>query len=119
VQPVAAVVAAASVTVALTTKASSRHQAFEVPAFSMGQSSLAGKSSSEKQIPGHGVEEASSERRRSVFRSCDSICQNGGLAVLVALFLLGAKWTIDVVGEWPPKKSVSNHFTEQHSPIHR
>jgi hypothetical protein len=41
------------------------------------------------------------------------------LAVLVALFLLGAKWTIDVVREWPRKKSVSSHFTKQHSRLHR
>ncbi len=35
------------------------------------------------------------------------------LAVLVALFLLGIKWTVDVVREWPRKKLISSHFTEQ------
>jgi hypothetical protein len=37
------------------------------------------------------------------------------LTVLIALFLLGAKLMIDVVREWPRKKSVSGHFTEQRS----
>jgi hypothetical protein len=37
------------------------------------------------------------------------------LAVLVALFLAGIKWTIDVVREWPRKKSISGHLTRQRS----
>ena len=41
------------------------------------------------------------------------------LAVLLALFLLGAKCSIDVVREWPRKKSISNYFTEQRSGRHR
>ena len=33
------------------------------------------------------------------------------LAVLVALFLVGIKWSIDVVSEWPHRKSITSHFT--------
>jgi hypothetical protein len=35
------------------------------------------------------------------------------LAVLIALFLLGVKWTMDVIREWPRKKSISSHIAEQ------
>ncbi len=37
------------------------------------------------------------------------------LVGLIALFLAGIKWTIDVVREWPRKKSISNHLTDQRS----
>lgn len=37
------------------------------------------------------------------------------LAVLVALFLLGVKWTMDVIREWPRKRSISGHIAEQRS----
>ena len=32
------------------------------------------------------------------------------LAVLIALFLLGVKWTMDVIREWPRKKPISSHI---------
>ena len=32
------------------------------------------------------------------------------LIVLVALFLLGIKWAIDLVREWPHKKPISSYF---------
>ena len=32
------------------------------------------------------------------------------LIVLVALFLLGIKWAIDLVREWPHKKPLSSYF---------
>ena len=35
------------------------------------------------------------------------------VAFLVALFLVGIKWTVDVVREWPRKKSISNHLTDR------
>ena len=41
------------------------------------------------------------------------------LTVLIALFLLGAKLTIDAVREWPRKKLISSHFMEQRSGRHR
>jgi hypothetical protein len=37
------------------------------------------------------------------------------LAVLIALFLLGVKWTMDVIREWPHKKSISSHIAEPRS----
>jgi hypothetical protein len=40
------------------------------------------------------------------------------LAVLLALFLVGIKWTIDVVRERPRKKLISSHFTLQRSGRH-
>lgn len=32
------------------------------------------------------------------------------LIVLVPLFLLGIKWAIDLVREWPHKKPISSYF---------
>ena len=32
------------------------------------------------------------------------------LIVLVALFLLGIKWTIDLIREWPRKRPLSSYF---------
>ena len=37
------------------------------------------------------------------------------LAVLIALFLLGFKWTVDVIREWPRKKSIFSHIEEWRS----
>ena len=37
------------------------------------------------------------------------------LAVLVALFLVGIKWSIDVVREWPHRKPIASHFTSEPS----
>jgi hypothetical protein len=34
------------------------------------------------------------------------------LVVLIGLFLLGIKWTIDVIREWPRKKPLSSYFEE-------
>jgi hypothetical protein len=41
------------------------------------------------------------------------------LTVLIALFMIGIKLAIDVVREWPQKKSVSSHFKEQGTGRHR
>ena len=32
------------------------------------------------------------------------------LILLIALFIMGIKWAIDLIREWPRKKPVSNHF---------
>jgi len=37
------------------------------------------------------------------------------LTILVGLFLLGIKWTIDLILEWPRKKPLSSYFEQQHS----
>jgi hypothetical protein len=41
------------------------------------------------------------------------------LVVLIGLFLLGIKWTIDVIREWPRKKPLSSYFEELRSGRHR
>jgi len=37
------------------------------------------------------------------------------LTVLVGLFLLGIKWTIDLIRGWPRKRPLSSYFEQQHS----
>ena len=34
---------------------------------------------------------------------------------LLGLFLLGIKWTIDLIREWPRKRPLSSYFEQQHS----
>lgn len=36
------------------------------------------------------------------------------LTVLIALFLLGVKWTIDLISEWPRKSPMSTYFKQQY-----
>ncbi|PYX25107.1 MAG: hypothetical protein DMG82_06125 [Acidobacteria bacterium] len=37
------------------------------------------------------------------------------LTVLVGLFLLGIKWTIELVRDWPRKSPMSSYFEQQRS----
>jgi len=39
------------------------------------------------------------------------------LTVLLALFLLGIKWTIDLVRGWPRKRPLSSYFEQQRSVV--
>ena len=38
---------------------------------------------------------------------------------LVGLFLMGIKWTIDLIREWPHKKPISSYFEKQQTGRHR
>jgi hypothetical protein len=37
---------------------------------------------------------------------------------LLALFLLGVKWAMDLIREWPRKSPMSSYFEQQHSMRH-